>query len=603
MRCLLCVLPGLVVSFSAWAAAADTEGARQAATAMQLVHQALDADLAGRKEQRAALLQQALERSPQYSPARWHSGHIMQQTGWLPVQAAQRVALQDRGLREYRQLRDRLDGSADSQATLARFCRKQQWKDREEFHWANVLRQRPGDKEARSALELQEYRGMLMTAAEIARYKEVSEQAEAALKHWQPLLAELRDAINSDDAQRRSEAAERLAAVRDLAAIPAIALSLPQGSEAYCLAAIAALAGISDQAATDALVWQAVVSPYEEVRLAAAQALKPRPMHSYVPVLMGGLTSPLELTYYISAVTPGDLKYGYTVLRDGPVSQVSQTVSRSSEFFRTGRFPAQALPMYAGERTIQWREALATRAAIGQQVASANQITESQNERFYAVLEKTTGKHLSRTPQAWWKWWDEHNELHADQAKPIRSRHFYSHTARGFSDFVPSADPDQPPRRRMSCFIPGTLVWTEAGLEPIEKLRPGDRVLSQDPRSGELALKFIAETTLRPPSPTLRVQVASEVVVATRGHPFWSVGKGWRMAKELEAKDRLYTLEGSAAIVSVEEGPEWQAHNLVIEGFGTYFVGKQGLLVRDNALGRVSTDPLPGYSVVATKAE
>jgi hypothetical protein len=114
-----------------------------------------------------------------------------------------------------------------------------------------------------------------------------------------------------------------------------------------------------------------------------------------------------------------------------------------------------------------------------------------------------------------------------------------------------------------------------------------------------LALKCIAETTLRPPSPTLRVQVASDVVIATRGHPFWAVGKGWLMTKELEAKDRLYTLDGSAHITSVEEGADREAHNLVVEGFGTYFVGKQGLLVRDNALGRVTTDPLPGYSVVA----
>src|SRR5688572_28193369 len=353
MRCLLLVLPGLVVSFSAWAAAADTEPAGQAATAMQLVRQALDADLAGHKEQRASLLQRALERSPQYSPARWHSGQILQQTGWMPVQEAQRVASVDRSLREYRQLRDRLDGSADAHAALARFCRKQQWKDREEFHWANVLRLRPADKEARGALELQEYRGMLMTADEIARYKELSERAEAAFKHWQPLLAELREAIDSDDAPRRTEAAERLAAIRDLAAIPALALSLPQGSEAYCLAAIEALAGISDQSATDALVWQAVVSPYEDVRLAAAAALKPRPLHSYLPVLMGGLTSPLELTYYISAITPGDLKYGYEILRDGPTSQVSESVSRSSEIFRSGGFPVQALPFYAGARAIQ----------------------------------------------------------------------------------------------------------------------------------------------------------------------------------------------------------------------------------------------------------
>jgi hypothetical protein len=147
------------------------------------------------------------------------------------------------------------------------------------------------------------------------------------------------------------------------------------------------------------------------------------------------------------------------------------------------------------------------------------------------------------------------------------------------------------------------LIWTEAGLEPIEKLRVGDRVLAQNPDTGEVTFKCIAETTLRPPSPTVRVQVGSEVVVATRGHPFWRVGKGWTMAKDLQADERLHTLEGAATIVSVEEGADYAAYNLVIDGFGTYFVGKNGLLVRDNTLRQVPAVPLPGYSVVAAKAD
>lgn len=607
MRCWLCALQGLVVFLSASAAvAADNESKPGGTTAMQLVRKALDADLAGRKDERSSLLQQALEQSPLYAPAHWHSGQMLSDSGWLPIQEAQRLAAADRNLRAYRQLRDQLDGSADAHAMLARFCRKQQWKDREEFHWTNVLRLRPGDREARSALHLQEYRGMLMTAEQIARYKELSQRAEDALKHWQPLLKKLDAAINGNDTPARAAATEQFAAIRDLAAIPAIALSLSDGSEAYCLAAIAALAKTEDQAATDALVWQAVASPHATVRQAATDALKPLSLYSYVPVLMGGLTSPLELTYYVNAVNPESLKFGYEVFRDGPVFQASQTVSRSSEVVRAGGFPVQAHPLYASARALQWGNAVSTRAAVGQQVDAANRATEEQNERYYFVLEQTTGSKLTRTPQAWWHWWEQHNELSSEDERPVYSRHYYRHTGLVIQDKgspLPLGPEPPPPGKKRSCFVPGTLVWTETGLEPIENLRVGDRVLSQNPETGELVLRCIAETTLRSASPTRRIQLGSEMLLATLGHPFWAVGKGWRMAKELEGADRLHTLQGAASITALEAGPDCEAHNLVVEGFGTYFVGKSGLLVRDNTLRGSPAGPIPGYSIVAAKAE
>jgi hypothetical protein len=244
--------------------------------------------------------------------------------------------------------------------------------------------------------------------------------------------------------------------------------------------------------------------------------------------------------------------------------------------FRLAKAPSGRV---AWAQSLLLRDAVRARASIERRVAGANQVTQWQNERVCDVLEQTTGQSLADTPQAWWKWWDDHNELEVAERK---SRCHYCM-----------------PVRRTSCFIQGTLVWTEAGLEPIEKLRPGDRVLSQDPDTGELSLKCIRETTLRPPSPTLRLQVNANAIVATRGHPFWAVGQGWRMAKELAAKDRLHTLSGAMAVESVAEGPEVEAYNLVVDGFGTYFVGKSGLLVRDNTLRQVPSAPLPGYNVVA----
>ena len=143
-------------------------------------------------------------------------------------------------------------------------------------------------------------------------------------------------------------------------------------------------------------------------------------------------------------------------------------------------------------------------------------------------------------------------------------------------------------------FPPGTLVWTELGPVAIEQIRPGDRVLSQDPESGELAYKVVTETTQRPPSPILRMALDGMAMETTRGHLFWRVGDGWRMAKELQSGDRLHGLAGAVTVAGVTERPSSPAYNLVVEGFATYFVGQSRLLVHDNTARQVTAARLPG---------
>lgn len=46
----------------------------------------------------------------------------------------------------------------------------------------------------------------------------------------------------------------------------------------------------------------------------------------------------------------------------------------------------------------------------------------------------------------------------------------------------------------MACFIAGTLVLTTAGLLAIEKINPGDKVISTDPDTLETSEKTVLET-------------------------------------------------------------------------------------------------------------
>jgi hypothetical protein len=56
-------------------------------------------------------------------------------------------------------------------------------------------------------------------------------------------------------------------------------------------------------------------------------------------------------------------------------------------------------------------------------------------------------------------------------------------------------------------------------------------------------------------------------------------------------------MEGPEKIQSVERLPRpAEAHNLVVEGFNTYFVGDWGTLVHDNTYWKPTTTVVPGMT-------
>ena len=88
-----------------------------------------------------------------------------------------------------------------------------------------------------------------------------------------------------------------------------------------------------------------------------------------------------------------------------------------------------------------------------------------------------------------------------------------------------------------------------------------------------MAYKLVMAMTVRPPVETVLVTTTRGDVQATRGHPFWIVGKGWRMASEVQIGDRLHSLAGSATVTAIKTEAAAPVYNLTVADFGTYFVG------------------------------
>ncbi|WP_165246989.1 polymorphic toxin-type HINT domain-containing protein [Paludisphaera soli] len=150
-----------------------------------------------------------------------------------------------------------------------------------------------------------------------------------------------------------------------------------------------------------------------------------------------------------------------------------------------------------------------------------------------------------------------------------------------------------------SCFAAGTTVRTLRGDRPIEQLQPGDQVLSQDTATGKLDYKPVLQAVHNPPDLVYAINLGKETVHATGIHRFWAAGRGWVMARDLKAGDRLRTVGGTAEVVSVEKQALQPVFNLLLSGGDNYCVGAAGVIAHDNGLVEPVAAPFDGVPATA----
>ncbi|WP_088254781.1 polymorphic toxin-type HINT domain-containing protein [Fimbriiglobus ruber] len=130
--------------------------------------------------------------------------------------------------------------------------------------------------------------------------------------------------------------------------------------------------------------------------------------------------------------------------------------------------------------------------------------------------------------------------------------------------------------RTGGCFAAGTPLLTLTGSRPVERLQPGDYVLSQDEHdpNGSVDAKVIKEVFVRF-GMIWWLTVAGQRIGTTAEHPFYVVGSGWRPAAELIPGDILGSHDRTQIVVeAIEPGEEWATvYNVHVADWHTYFVG------------------------------
>ena len=204
------------------------------------------------------------------------------------------------------------------------------------------------------------------------------------------------------------------------------------------------------------------------------------------------------------------------------------------------------------------------------------------NDRTRPILKAITGQDLGIEPEKWKNWWTDQLGYAYQSDLPV--------TKPTYSDFVTEGN-FVGAYTHSACFAAGTLVQTIDGSRPIESVRVGDRVLSQQTSTGSLDFHPVVAIHRNPPAATLRIAIPGEMIVATGIHRFWKAGKGWTMARELKPGDRLRMVGGTVEIESIETDKTQPVYNLDVAENRDFFVGGNGLLVHDNSFVQPVLEP------------
>ena len=585
------------------AALAQTSVQRNA-LAKQLVDEALHREVYGDSGSREALLHQATEYEPNLAAANWHLGRVKERGKWTDYEVIAQEVKNNSVLKEYRRLREEADDTLAGHLALANWCNENELREQEEAHLWRVLEFTPDHAEARRRLGHIQVNGIWLTADERREQFEQLVAQRQALSKWQPQMRQIAHGLNRRGQTQREAAEAKLRAIDTPDAIGAMEAEIcPLGAEASQIV-VEVIAAMQQHEASLALARHAVFSPHPAVRKFACEQLQARRKHTYVPALLAELQTPVVSRSQIYRGRGGSLVCRQVMAREGQDRRDLAVLE--TEYQRIARI--------GGDRNETLSRALAdlqqTQIMRDAAISRENSQTMAMNTRVMQVLESSTGEILPPTPQDWWQWWNDENEVFVATDKAVRQIYQRDEVAVADRPTFPTGEPPTgggdtsgpplislpPTMRTCDCLAAGTKVWTDIGPLAIEQIQVGDRVLAQDAETGELAYKPVLGTTIRPASQLVRIEAGQDAITTSGGHLYWTSGSGWQKARKLESGGELHSVRGTVRISGVAEAEFAPTYNLIVADFHTYFVGSSLVLCHDNTISEPTNALVPGLS-------
>ena len=136
------------------------------------------------------------------------------------------------------------------------------------------------------------------------------------------------------------------------------------------------------------------------------------------------------------------------------------------------------------------------------------------------------------------------------------------------------------------CFKEGTIVKTEEGDKKIEDIKVGDKVLSKNPETGEIAYKKVTKLYRNETHVWVTIHLGKKIeITTTLLHAFFVSGVGLRNAFTLKQGSQLIDKDGNKRTVTwvdikrtkFKETHKETTYNIEVEDFHTYFVSSIGI--------------------------
>ena len=133
------------------------------------------------------------------------------------------------------------------------------------------------------------------------------------------------------------------------------------------------------------------------------------------------------------------------------------------------------------------------------------------------------------------------------------------------------------------CFLAGTLVLTDSGYRPIEKIKPGDKVWAYNDTTHTFDQKKVVRVFEHVRDTVYQLHIGTEVISTTSDHPFFVGGRWLRVAK-LHVGDSVTTYHGNKIAIAAIDivAKRTTVHNFEVADYHTYYVSHQQVLVHNN---------------------
>jgi uncharacterized protein YchJ len=551
------------------------------------------------------VLKQALSKDPNNSLLRAYLGYVLQDNKWVTIEESWNQPKLKNAWKDYVKLRDQAQSTVESQMAVADFCKRNGLKDQERVHLFAVIDLDQANTTARQRLGFEKVGDQWMLPAEIEESKIKAAQIAKAFREHKGELTRLYGKFKSKQISH-SQAVEELLKNADAAIIPAWELIFSGASSEGSLVVIDALKQVPAPEASLSLVRHALFGQTTAVKDEAVFALKSRDLYSFVPALLRELKGPWVSSVEVKNAPGQRLMFRYSLFADNQSKQ--ELMEFDHTFYLTGdKLPSQIVASEQASAAINLKERVVT---------ALNAVIAEYNKLIIDLLVKVTDLKELDSPQEWWTWWNEKNDVIIAEKSVIKKtvkseseasgvyvdvplntdgpKNKGSNVGRNNSSspntnnsgirtgFIQSAVSTKTVDFVHSCLPAGTPIWTNTGKASIDRIKVGDSVLTQNIMTGELVYKPVLKTTVRPPSALVHLQIENETIRATAGHPFWVIGQGWTAAGELKPGMMIHAQSKPCAVIAVtKEEKLVKTFNLIVDENHSYFVGDHGILSHD----------------------